>query len=193
MKQTSIQTIKSDAQIFVELLTRSAESLVEAGEFACRALERDIEFIDKVCDLCPDITDEAVRRFIALGQRKLHPSLIFSECPGARRLRRLPYQLQEKFSKEPVPLQVKTEQGWETLQVDLRNLAVSQAAQAFSTDGVRSPAAQRAYIEDQAAKASAPPVSNDVPYRLSGDCLVVLNSCTFTRRELAKILSELEQ
>lgn len=188
----TLQRIKTDAETFVELLTKSADDLVEAGKFAVAALERDPEFIDKVCDKCPDITDETVRRFIALGQKRLHPSMLFSEAPGIRRLRRLPYALQEQYNASPVEMQIRSESGWETLRVDVRNLTPAQAAQVFDCDSVRSPAAQRAYLEDVSAQKGVPASRSDLPYRVTGRGLVVLNPCTLTRKELARVLADME-
>lgn len=185
----SIQKHKSDAELFIEMLNQAKQGLVEACKFAVAALERDPGFIDKVCDLNPDITDEAVRRCIAIGMGSLHPDLCFSEAPGVRRLRRLPMSVQEKYVKAPVEVLLSS---GDTLMIDVRNLTPSQASQAFASDHPRSVAEQRAWLEDQAIKLAAPKPASDMPWRITGKGLVILEPCQFTRKEVARILADME-
>lgn len=183
---------KTDSQLFIEFVMQGIECWTKAGEIAAMASESDPNWIDDVCDKCPDITPECVKRFIDIGRKKLHPRLAISEAPGVRRLRRLPYAVQEKFSNEPLELLVSSGSGWETLRVDVRNLTPDQAAQVLDEDGPRSIAAQRAYIEDRAAKRVAPPIRASLPYRIVGKKLVVMTGCTLERKDLTKILGEME-
>jgi hypothetical protein len=185
----TLQQHNNDAQAFIEAVTRGIAAWVEAGQIAARAIEENPNFIDEVCDLCPDITPEAVKRFQAIGLRKLHPQLAISETPGARRLRKLPYSLQEKYVKEPLPLLTS---GGEILSVDFRNLTPDQLAQVFDGDRVRSEAEQRAFIEDKAAKSVPTVKANNPPYRVVGGKLVVMVPTQFTRKDLAKLLAEME-
>ena len=188
----SDKPVKHQAQNFVELVLKGMEAWTKAGEIAARAAEDDPEFVDNVCDAHPDFTPEFVKRFVLIGQKKLHPQLLINESPGVRRLRRLPYEVQEKHAHDPVALLIKTEKGFDTIQVDVRNLTPDQAGQIFSDDGVRSEAGQRAFLEDKFAKRMAPPVKSNLPYRVSGKKLIVLVPCQFDKRELTKLLLELE-
>lgn len=165
---------------------------MEAGKIVCDILDDDPGAIDKIVKGCPSMTPEMVVRFEQIGRKQLHPSLLIFEGHGPDRLARLPFAVQEKYSKEPVPLLVKTDSGWDTLNVDIRNLTKAQSEQVFSREGVRSEAAQRAWIEDKAAKKHAPPARANLPWRISGHSVVFMEPCTLTRRELAKILAEAE-
>ena len=186
-------TWKQSAEKFVELVLQGIEVWMQAGEIAAKAVEADPEFVDRVCEICPDINEETVNRFVLMGLKKLHPQLCLSETPGVRRLRRLPYSLQEKHVKDPVDLVVKNDDGKvEILKVDVRNLTVDQSAQVFSVEGVRSHAEQRAWIEDKATKRVVPPVNGDLPYRITGRELVILNPCRLPRRDVARILADME-
>lgn len=183
----------SDANQFVKLVMEGIDAWTRAGEIAARAIAENPNFIDEVCDACPDITPEAVKRFQAIGLKKLHPQLAISEAPGVRRLRKLPFALQEQFVKAPIELVVLRDKGGvEVLKVDVRNLTPDQAAQVFTEDDIRSAAEQRAYIEDRNAKRIAPPTRANLPYRHDSKKLIVMEPCTFSRKELAKILAEME-
>jgi len=183
---------KNAAKLFVELILQGVECWTKAGKIAAEEIQKDSSFVDSVCDEHPDLTPEFVRRFELIGLQKLHPQFVINESPGVRRLRRLPYSLQEHYVSRPAELLVLQKGSWETLKVDVRNLTPDQAAQVFSESGARSAAEQRAYVEDKFAKRAAPPSRTNLPYRISGGKLVVLVPAQFSRKELANILSEME-
>lgn len=188
-----MQLKNNDARKFAELIQQGIDSWVEAGKFAAKKIDEDPGFVDAVCDQFPHITPEMVLRFQQIGLRQIHPHLLLCDGPGPRRLRQLTYELQDKYSKEPVELLVKTGDDWETLKVDIRNLTPDQAIQVFSRTGINSHAAQRAILEDRAAKKIAAPVDVDMPYRITGRKVVVLNPCTFTATDLATMLAKITQ
>lgn len=184
---------KQLAKQFVDLVMQGIAAWVKAGELAAKAVEDDPDFIDMVCEMNPDISEETVNRFVLMGQKKLHPQLCLSESPGVRRLRRLPYAVQEKYVANPVDLVIKDEDGKATiLKVDVRNLKPDQAAQVIGPDGIRTQAEQRAWMEEAAAKRTVPPVNGDVPHRIVGRELVILHPCRIPRRDLARILADME-
>lgn len=188
----AIKSTKSDAEKFVQLIQRGIDSWVEAGKFVASKIDEDPDFLNAICDQFPHISPEMVMRFDALGRKQIHPQLLLCDGPGPRRLRKLPYTLQEKFSAQPIDLLINTEKGWETLKVDVRNLTPDQAAQVFAPDGIRTEAAQRAFVEDRASKRVAPPTRANLPYRISGKKLVVIEPCTFDRKEIAQLLADME-
>jgi hypothetical protein len=181
---------KSDAKYFVDLVFKGIECWIEAGQFVATKIDENPNFVDEVCREFPQLSPEYVIRFEQVGRKKLHPQLILSSAPGARRLISLPYSLQEKHITEPVDVVIKTDAGWETLKIDIRNLTKDQADQVFERDSIRSEAAQRAFIEDRAAKRVAPSTNADLPYRIVKNKLVVMEPCTFSASELARILSQ---
>lgn len=186
-------TPKEDIRRIYELIVQGINAWLEAGELVARAVDDDPEFIDKFCDKHQDISPETMVRFELIGRKKLHPQTLIHDSPGMRRLRRLPFSLQEKYVATPIPVIVKQERGYETLKVDVRNLTPEQALQVFESGGVRSESAQRAWIEDRLASRMAPPVDADRPYRITGRKVVVMQPCTLSARDVALIMADLER
>lgn len=177
---------------FIEAVMQGTQSLFEAGCIAAKAIDSDPNFVDRVCDLCPDITPEFVHRMELIGRKKLSVKLVFSEAPGIRRLRKLPLMLQEKYAVEPVPVLVNASaNGWEMLQMDIRNLSPDQARQAIGEDRIRSEGEQRAFIEDRALRDRAPQFDAE-PFQIKRGSLYILKPCTLSRKEVVGILSKME-
>lgn len=174
------------------LITTGVEAWIKAGEMIAEEIDKDPEFVDKFCDKHSDISPETVIRFELIGRRKLHPKTLLNESPGIRRLRRLPFQLQEKYVTCPVSLVVKSNGKYDILNVDVRNLTPDQAAQVFDSSGVRSEGAQRAWLEDKAASKLVVESQPDSPYRIVGKKLVVMSACQFTVRDLAQLMARIE-
>lgn len=181
--------IKTNAvEKFVELFTRGYEAWVEAGKIVSDALESDPDFADKVHAKHPEISCDTVYAFDRLGRKELHPKLLISDSPGARKLRKLPYSAQQKYTESPLPVLVKTNKGWETLNINLFNLTTDQACQIFDGDSIRNEGAQRAWLEDRSSKAM---IQIDEPYRVSGKKLIVMQPCQFTASQIARLLAEM--
>ena len=171
------------------LIFKGVECWLKAGEIIAKNMDENPDFIEQVSDRYPDISTETLYRFEQIGRKQLCPALLLNDSPGVRRLRKLPFELQSKYATDPIPLL--TESG-ETLSVDVRNLTPEQALQVFSSDHIRSPGEQRAFIEDRKATSKAIPATGGLPYRIVGKTLVVMQSCKFSVRDLAKLLSEIE-
>jgi hypothetical protein len=176
---------------FIQSVLGAMANLQEAGEIAAQAIDQDQDWPDKVVDKCPDMTIAFIRKIEAVGRKKLHPRLVVNESPGVRRLARLPYSLQEKYSVNPVPLLINKNGNWETLQVDVRNLLPDQARQVFSDDGLRDSSGQRAWIEDKATKQVAPPATG-IQYQIRGRKVRFLEPAEYSASELASILARIE-
>jgi hypothetical protein len=174
---------------FMELFQKGYEAWVEAGKLVSEQLETDPDFAEKVHDAHPEISCDIIYAFDRLGRKELYPKLLISDSPGAKRLRRLPYSSQEKYCKEPVPLLIRNEKGWQTLNTSVFNLTPEQAAQIFDGESMRTEAEQRAWVENKATKSL---VQIDEPYRVSGRKLIVIQPCQFTAGQLARVLAEIE-
>lgn len=185
-----ITTKKSESvERFIELVRKGIECWVEAGQLVAKAMESNPDFVDEVCDSDPDMSPEFVLRFRQIGLRKVHPRLLLTDGPGARRLIRMDYKTQSKYISEP--LDVVTESG-EILKIDVRNLTSQQAQQVFTNDHIRSPGEQRAWVESFKTRNAVPERKSDVPYRVTGKSLVVMEPCTLTRKDMARLLAEME-
>jgi len=182
-----IKIDKEAAQI-IDLINRGIQCWTDAGKLLAKNMDEDPEFIEKICDFCKDISPEALYRLEQVGRGQLHPTLLLNDTPGVRRLRRLPYSLQKKHATEPLTVIIS---GGETLEIDVRNLTPGQAAQVFTRDSIRTPAEQRAFIEDRAVMCQAVSTGG-LPYRIVGKTLVVLTGCKFTTSDLAGIIARIE-
>lgn len=192
MKNHELQkfTVDDSIKAFQDALQRGLDGITEAMEIAAREIAKDASWPDKVEEQTA-IPAVSITRWARLIQRQI-PQLLIDYSPGARLLSRLPKQLQTKYYSEPLPLLIEKDGGFEVLRVDLRNLTPEQARQVFADDHVRTEAEQRAWIEDRKAL-SAVPAKTNLPYRIVRDELLVMIPCKFTRRDLARLLSEMEK
>jgi hypothetical protein len=174
---------------FVALFQKGYDAWIDAGKIVSSAIEEDPDFAEKVHAKHPEISCDTVYAFDRLGRKELHPKLLISDSPGAKKLRRMPYSIQEKYSNNPVPLLIKTEKGWETLPASAFNLTPEQANQAFDSDGVRPEAAQRAWLECKTSRAL---IQVDDAWRVAGRKLIVMQPCQFTAKQLARIFADME-
>lgn len=187
---TQIKEVQSHAvESFVELFQRGYDAWIEAGKIVAGALESDPDFAEKVHAKHPEISCDTVYAFDRLGRKELHPKLLISDSPGAKKLRRLPYSVQERYCDAPVPLLIKNENGWEVLMASVFNLTTDQANQVFDGDGVRPDGAQRTWLENKNSKAI---IQVDEAYRVSGRKLIVMHPCQFTAGQLARMLADME-
>lgn len=176
-------------QEIIDLINNGVECWFKAGQLVAKNIDENPDFVDQVCDQCKDISPETIYRFEQIGRKQLYPKLLLNDSPGVRRLRRLPYALQERYAICPVTLLIS---GGETLEIDVRNLTPAQAAQVFAGDRLRTVAEQRAFIEDKRAEDAAVTSVGDQPYRIVGKTVVVMQSCKFTTKDLARILAQIE-
>lgn len=189
----SVVTQHDSVARFAELVLSGLEAWKKAGEIAAAEIDKDSEWPDKVNREHPEISQDVILSFEKIGRGSLHPRLMVNDCPGYARLRRLPYKFQEKYVDSPVELLIQGENGeWQTLLVSALNLSPAQARQVFNCDSVRSIPAQRAWIESESAKKRVAVGAPDSPYRIVGASLMVMQPCKLTRRDLAKLLAEME-
>jgi hypothetical protein len=178
---------------FIAAISGAMVNLQEAGEIAAKAMAENPHFIDEVCAKCPDMTPGFIRKMEAIGLKKLHPQLAINESPGVKRLIRLPLAIQDRHTKEPVALLIRTETGWDTLRADVRSLSPDQARQVISDDNIRSESEQRLWLENEAAKRAAPPAPVvDCGYKIIGN-KVRFTACTMSRADLARLLARMEE
>jgi hypothetical protein len=182
----------SNAELFISLITKGLESWLAAGKLVMESLEANPAWAEEVHALYPEVGLETIYAFERIGRMKLHPRLLLSDAPGYRRLRCLPYDLQEKFLKEPVKLLIREGKNWEELNVNAVNLTADQCKQVFTDHEVRSVPAQRAWIESQNMRKLVPFSDAEMPYRIIGKQLVVNAPCRLKVSELARIIAQME-
>lgn len=172
-----------------KLLRATAEGLIEAGELVVKMLEADEDFPDKFNEAFPEYPTDLIYALDRVGRKQLHPKLLFSNCPGAVRLRHLPYELQEKYLSEGPKVMIREGRDWKFIKITIFNLTPDQARQVFAEDHLRNDAEQRAWIEDKQSKVLVP---FDEPFRVSGHKCMVMTPCTITRKQLVGILAQME-
>ena len=182
-------TKNTDIDEIITLINKGVECWFKAGQLIAKNMDENPDFVDEICDKCKDISPETIYRFEQIGRQQLYPNLLLNDSPGVRRLRRLPFDLQKKYATAPVTLLIS---GGETLEMDVRNLTPGQAAQVFSGDRLRTVAEQRAFLEDKKTTEAVVPASGNLPYRIVGKTVVVMQSCRFTTGDLARLLAQME-
>ena len=178
-----------DIEEIIGLINKGVECWFKAGQLVAKNMDEDPDFVDRICDQCPDLSAEVIYRFEQIGRQQLYPSLLLNDSPGIRRLRHLPYELQKKYSTDPVTVLVS---DGETLEMDVRNLTPAQAGQVFSGDRLRSVAEQRSWLEDKKSSEAAVPANGNPPYRIVGKTVVVMQACKFKASDLARLIVELD-
>jgi hypothetical protein len=129
-----------------------------------------------------------------VGRGRCLPQLLAEAFPAVRCLQRMPLSEQQRLVNGQVELVTLKDGVPDVLMVAVRDLTAKQCAQVFDEAGVRSTGAQRAWLEEQMTEAeiAKAKVPGAVNYRLKGGKLLVLRECEFSRKELARILSDLE-
>jgi hypothetical protein len=189
--KTELTKNNNTAERFYDLITKGMEAWVEAGKLVANEIDANPGFVDEVCEKFPDISPEMVIRFDQIGRMEVHPRLLLSDSAGVRKLRKLPYALQEKYAASPVQLLINDKDGYQPLNVDVRNLTSDQANQVFTADGIRSPAAQRAWIENRkASEVVFSSQATEKPWRITRGKIYFTSPCSLKTSELARILAE---
>lgn len=184
-----LNRINSEYEEVLNLILKGIDCWMQAGEKIAACIDRDAKWVDNFCDKYPRIGRANIVALELVGRKQLLPQLLTNtDAPGWKRLRNMPISLQEKYVNDPVELLLA---DGETLLVDPINLSKEQADQVFDKKTVRTPEAQRAWLEAKATKASAKTVVVDDPYRVTGKYLVIMQPCKFDARQLAQLLTQL--
>lgn len=146
----------------------------QAAECAREARKTYPEFPEALMAALPGVPEEFIHRFCGIGLLYMS-ELCVMECPGAKRLRKLPLQIQEQCMADNVEVAIQERDGrWTHIKIAVQNLTRSQAEQVFDKDRVRSVAEQRAWLEDrreqkrQAMSQTAIALANTgLPYRVT--------------------------
>ena len=182
---------KNSFDTFADLFMSGLDGLVKAAKLAVEETAKDPEWPEQaeaaLSKVSPMITASVIRG--AFRYARALPALAFDNRPGPKLLAKCPMPIQEKYAASPV--EVLISKG-ESLLVEIGNLTDLQAQQVLGKDGPRTLAAQRAWLESRAVQQIAAPARSNLPYRITGRDLVVIEPCKLSRKELAKILAELD-
>jgi hypothetical protein len=170
----TVPSLKEFGARFIAGFNKGKAGWQEAAETAREALKAYPEFPAHISEILPEVPEEFVYRFCGIGVKYM-AELCIMECPGAKRLRKLPLQIQERCMADSVEVAIQDREGrWTSLFIAVQNLTKAQAEQVFAKDRVRSLAEQRAWLEDrreqkrQAQSQTAIALANTgLPYRVT--------------------------
>lgn len=192
MQTTTLTQRDPEIERFRQLVQQGIDAWTQAGEIVARAIDADSEWPEKVLAQCPQFTAEIIFRFEQIGRKAMLPQLLVNDCPGYRRLRQLPYDLQTKLVTHGVEVLAMNGSEWDSITIEPINLTDDQSKQVFAKNRIRSLAEQRAFIESAKVRGYIPSSKSTEAYRIRNGRLMVTRPVEFTRKELARILSELE-
>jgi len=174
----------------VDLIIAGIESWRSAGEKLCILIDEQPDVIDKICAFSPGVTPNILRQLERIGRRQLVPELLLRSGPGWAQLRSMPYDVQLKYTSEPVEVLIETANGSvDTLKIKVGELTATQARQVFDGDsGLRSFGAQRAWISSNVKQ--TPKRLAGQPYTIHGR-FVDFSECRLSLQDLLTIAAQM--
>jgi len=148
---TAIQT--TSVETFVTLVQCGMEMWMRAGEMLVKLVSENPNIYSEIIVRNPSITFEMLLAFEKMGRKQIYPPLLMDTSFGAKKLLDLPYDVQERFSKEPIELFLPANNGSVTTEKKyLKELNRYEADVVFSDTGVRTVEAQRDYMAEHAKR-----------------------------------------
>lgn len=176
---------------FIELFQTGVNAWIQAGELLVSMVEEDPHVYDWIIQKCPTLNAGILGRFEQMGRKTLHPQLLLTASPGFDKLRRLPFSMQERYIKEPIPLIVHTDGGTDVLLVEAKNMTKEQANQVFAPGRIRTEGEQKAWLMQQRSMAAKPAGTNLPAWTVKGGKVVFNQGATLSAGELATIITQL--
>lgn len=174
----------------VTLIARGIECWQKAGEIVVRLIDDQNQTIEQIAESSEFLTEDIVSRFEQLGRKQLAPGLLIADYPAARCLVKLPYSEQERLLSGSVELLL---DGGDTLNVSTKNLTPYQCRQVFDRKYIRTLSAQRAWLESEKTKSAQSPIPEiEYPYSIRAGKILIPSACQLTRKDLKRMLNELE-
>jgi hypothetical protein len=142
---SQVVVVKKPAQItrFVQLVQAGIQSWEKAGKILVQELEKDPNFKQAVKDASPEISSDLLDTFERIGRKQIYAPLLADSSPASRALLELPYEMQERYFNEPIPVLVGLSKGKQTVQnKKLGDLSRAEVRQVFSKGCIRTPEEQ---------------------------------------------------
>ncbi|MBU3720762.1 MAG: helix-turn-helix transcriptional regulator [Burkholderiaceae bacterium] len=185
MKKEITETIYAEIAAFV---TKGIDSWLEAGKLIKDLVDDHGISQEEIAERA-GLPPVVVGKLEMLGRERIMPQLLLATYPAATFLPRLDCSLQKAVLANGVD--VLLENG-ETLRISAPNLTRLQCQQVFDRDGVRTPAAQKAWIESEALRlglSRVPEVSTT--YQIRKGKVFIPAPCHLTQKDLVRMLGEL--
>ncbi len=150
--QSAATEITNASELIVklrELVLSAADSLVEAGEIAVQILSLGMSEADLAAKT--GLPPSMVAGLIRIGSSQMLPELLLESSLWACRLRGAPISMQRLIMAQGVEMLIA---NGEVLKCHPKNMSPDQVRQVFDGSSIRSPEAQRAWLE---ARQTLPP------------------------------------
>ncbi len=190
---TAIALQEGDSiEALLGLLRDIHNGILAAGRMLFRMHHQDPEIVVKLRERSGH-PEWFINGLLRVGEGSMHPTLLLGTAPAYGALKRLPYAVQERVLKEgSVELVIDAASG-DHIRVPLVDLKGPQILQAISPTGPRSLDDQRAMLKREQATARRGAIKSEgFPYLVKKDKLVVNEPCELSRRQLLKLLEEME-
>jgi hypothetical protein len=185
---TNALTTTKSIELFKGLFEKGMQKIQEACEVYVKSIDADDKAQDKFKEAFPHIPAGAWNKFELVGRKQMLPELMTDTTPMAEKLKKLPISSQARFYGKSQQLVTKT---GDLLNVSFHHATKEQARQIFASDHIRTPAEQRAWIENtKRGLEKKEEIKPEKVYDVKNGKLVVLEPCSFTKDQLIQILAE---
>jgi len=179
--------------LLVQCITDGIAAWQTAGEMVVQAIDQGGMSIESIAEACQSdyISVDVVAQFERIGRKQIVPQVFSLSCAAQKHLERLPYSEQQRLLHAAVPVVLINNGKVDVLDVSVRNLTRYQCKQVFSTNGVRSIEAQRAWLESEREKKTTQTTPRQVPWIFKQGKVIFTEACELTRHDLASLLTQL--
>jgi len=178
-------------QEFLQAFTDGIQGFERAGKILVELVDADQHAYSYIQEACPAMNATILGRLESIGRGILHPTLAMDKSAGGKQLAKLPLSVQEKFTRESIPVMIRKDDGdFDILLVKFQDLTPDQSRQVFRNGRLATEGEQRAWIEDFILKGRSKKASDEKPWELTNKELIVGN-VRFSAAQLAQFLAQL--
>tara|TARA_R110000772_G_scaffold12819_4_gene38471 strand:+ start:1311 stop:1898 length:588 start_codon:yes stop_codon:yes gene_type:complete len=193
MKTTTLLTrleINEKAQELCRLIFGGLDMWIKAGDVLVKMIDNDSEIISKLCTSNTELTRPLLNKFEKIGRKVYDPRLIFRNCVGYTRARKLPYSTQQKLLKDKIKVAISPTNDDHRL-VDLGEMTPSDARIVFAQDKVRTINEQRAFIKADTQATDLKKAVVDKPYIIHKGEVTFRKGTTLDIAGMAAIINQM--
>lgn len=183
---------KNYVKQFGELFLKGNQILGEACEVYARAVAENPACKQEFLNEYPDIPSTMWNTFEKIGNKQLDMRLMSGTIKNASYIKKLPFSDQKRILDGDMVEMYTT--GGDSIKVDVKTCSKGQADLIFDGDRLRSPAEQRAYMEDVERVEEMIERTEMVRtrYKVKGAKVQVMGSCELTKGDLLSMLAEMK-
>jgi hypothetical protein len=188
---TTLTNQQARIQDFIAAFQAGVDAWIKAGQILVELVDEDPHVYNYIQRECPAMTPDILGKFESIGRGVIMPTLAMDTSPGSKQLQRLPLSVQERFTREPIPVIVQCDDdNTDVLLINYQDLTPQQSKQVFRNGRLATEGEQRAWIEDYKLKNAKPRKHEEAPWKLTKNELIV-GDIHFTAKQLAGFLAQL--